>query len=63
MDNVKIFGILSAVFMLSGSLLIVLSSNSSNTAVKIFCVLIGGVMSVVSGFCILMAMDESNNSK
>ncbi len=60
MDNGKAFGILSVVLMLIGSLVIIFGSNSNYTAVKIFCILIGGVMSVISAFCVLIAIDTNN---
>ena len=56
-ENLFVFiVILSVVFMLIGSAITVFGSVNENTAVKISCILIGGVMSVLSVFCAVLAL-------
>ena len=59
MDKEKLFVfivILSVAFMLVGSALSIFGGINENTAVKIFCILIGGVLSVLSVFCAVLAI-------
>ena len=56
-ENLFVFIVtLSVVFMLIGSVLTVFGSLNENTAVKISCILIGGVLSVLSVFCAVLAI-------
>ena len=60
MDKEKLFVfivIISVVFMLIGSVLTVFGSLNENTAVKISCILIGGVLSVLSVVCGVLAIN------
>ena len=59
MDKEKLFGFIMAVsvaFMLAGSLLVVFGGVNENTAVKTACTLLGGVLSVLSAFCGVLAI-------
>ncbi len=59
MDKEKLFVFivaLSVAFMLVGSVLAVFGGINENTAVKISCILIGGVLSVLSAFCAVLAL-------
>lgn len=59
MDKEKLFVfimILSIALMLVGSALAVFGGTNENTAVKIACILCGGVMSVLSVFCAVLAL-------
>lgn len=56
-DKVWIFLlVLSMVFMLVGSALSIIGGINENTAVKIACILCGGVLCVLSAFCSVMAI-------
>ncbi len=60
MDKEKLFVfivILSVAFMLFGSALSIFGGINENTAVKIFCILIGGVLSVLSVVCGVLAIN------
>ena len=60
MDKEKLFVfiiIFSVVFMLIGSAITVFGSVNENTAVKIFCILIGGVLSVLAVFFVVLAVN------
>ncbi len=60
MDKEKLFVfivILSIAFMLVGSALSIFGDINENTAVKISCILIGGVLSVLSVFCAVLVIN------
>ncbi len=59
MDKEKLFAfilVISIAFMLIGSTLAVFGGINENTVVKIACILCGGVMSVLSVFCAVLAL-------
>ena len=60
MDKEKLFAFIVAlgvVFMLASSGLAVFGSINENTAVKISCILIGGVLSVLAVFFVVLAVN------
>ena len=59
MDKEKLFVfilLVSVAFMLAGSALAVFGGVNEHTAVRIACILIGGVLSVLSVFCAVLAI-------
>ncbi|MBO5360831.1 MAG: hypothetical protein J6B25_08335 [Clostridia bacterium] len=63
MDKEKLFSFiiaLSVVFMLIGSTISVIGGLNENTAVKICCILIGSVISVLAVSGVILAMDIRN---
>ena len=59
MDKEKLFGFIMAIsiiFMFAGSLLVMFGGINEHTAVKTACILLGGILSVFSVLCAVLAI-------